>query len=69
MKTRFTSLLLILSFYSFAQDTDMVRNGIVWDFSGDSTFRFTVEPFLKLPEKFQKLKHPLKELLLEHKIE
>lgn len=36
-----------------------------WVFDGDSTFSFTIEPFLKVPEEYQKFKRPLKELLIE----
>tara|TARA_B100000768_G_scaffold180463_1_gene200487 strand:- start:34070 stop:34627 length:558 start_codon:yes stop_codon:yes gene_type:complete len=49
------------------------KNGSIvenyWVFNGDNAFSFTIEPFLRLPEKYQKLKHPLKELLVKHKKE
>lgn len=39
--------------------------GNYWVFNGDSTFSFTIEPFLQMPESYQKFKRPLKELLNE----
>ncbi len=34
-----------------------------WVFGGDSAFSFIIEPFLDLPDEYQELKRPLKELL------
>lgn len=36
-----------------------------WIFNGDNTFSFTIEPFLQMPENYQKLKRPLNEILNE----
>lgn len=41
--------------------------GRYWSFKGDSIFSFTIEPFLQIPDNYQKLKIPLKELLVENK--
>lgn len=41
--------------------------GNYWNFDGDSTFSFTIEPFLQMPGNYQKFKTPLKELLTENK--
>lgn len=38
-------------------------NGNYWIFEGGSTFSFTLEPFLQMPERYQKSKVPLNELL------
>ncbi len=38
-----------------------------WVFNGDSTFSFTLVPFLQMPEKYQKFKHPLNEFIKENK--
>ncbi|MBQ0734953.1 hypothetical protein [Aquimarina celericrescens] len=43
--------------------------GNYWVFNGDRTFSFTVEPFLQMPENYQKFKQPLRELLTENKKE
>lgn len=37
-----------------------------WYFNGDNTFSFTIEPFWQMPEKYQKLKVSLKQLLVEN---
>lgn len=36
-----------------------------WVFDGDNTFSFTIEPFLDLPEEYQKFKRPLNELRIK----
>lgn len=41
-------------------------NGYYWYFDGNRSFSFSVEPFLKMPEKYLKLKVPLKEFLAEN---
>ncbi|PQJ32809.1 hypothetical protein BST92_13160 [Nonlabens arenilitoris] len=38
-----------------------------WVFKGDTTFTFTLEPYLHLPEQYQSLIKPLEELLSEAK--
>lgn len=43
--------------------SDGKLEGNYWVFNGDSKFSFTIEPFLKMPENYKKLKKPLKELL------
>ncbi len=37
-------------------------NGNYWVFNGDSTFSFTIEPFLQLPDIYQKNKLPIQDL-------
>ncbi|MBO1530502.1 hypothetical protein J3492_04660 [Psychrobacter sp. F1192] len=39
--------------------------GNYWVFDGDETFSFTIEPFKKMPEKYQKFKQPLSQVLAE----
>ncbi len=36
-----------------------------WIFDGDNTFSFTIEPFLQMPENYQKFKKPLNEIVNE----
>jgi len=43
--------------------------GNYWVFNGDSTFSFTIEPFLQMPEKLKKLKTPIREILMKNKTE
>ena len=38
-------------------------NGNYWNFEGGNAFSFTLEPFLQMPERYQKSKVPLNELL------
>jgi len=40
-----------------------------WVFNGDSTFSFTIEPFLQMPQKYKKLKTPIWEILMKNKTE
>lgn len=40
-----------------------------WVFNGDSKFSFTIEPFLQMPEKYKKLKMPIKEIIMDKKTE
>ncbi|MDT0554465.1 hypothetical protein [Patiriisocius hiemis] len=42
--------------------SDGSLKGNYWVFNGESKFSFTIEPFLQMPEKYQKLKRPLKKL-------
>jgi hypothetical protein len=37
--------------------------GNYWVFNGGATFSFTIEPFLEMPENFQKIKKPLEEII------
>lgn len=41
--------------------------GNYWVFNAEDTITFTIEPFLKMPEEYKKLKRPLKELLKTEK--
>lgn len=41
--------------------------GNYWVFQGDSTFVFTMEPFLQMPERYQQYKKPLEALFIENK--
>ncbi len=43
--------------------------GKYWFFNGDKTFGFIIEPFLQMPEQYQKFKKPLDELLKVNKKE
>ncbi len=42
-------------------------DGNYWVFNGEREFRFTLEPFLKMPEKHKKSKTPIQELLRNSK--
>lgn len=45
------------------EDGKLVGN--YWVFDGDKTFSFTLEPFKQMPEKHQKFKQPLSQVLAE----
>ena len=45
--------------------TDGALVGNYWVFNGEHSFSFSMEPFLQLPEQYQKLKQPLHDLLKE----
>jgi len=41
--------------------------GNYWVFNAENAVTFTIEPFLEMPESYQKLKKPLKEILKSNK--
>lgn len=55
------------------QENIKTKNGKLvdnyWIFNGDSTFSFTIEPFLQMPEKYKKLKTPIKKIVKGYNIE
>ncbi|WPR75992.1 hypothetical protein [Algoriphagus sp. NG3] len=46
-----------------------ILTGNYWNFNGDSSFSYTIEPFLEMPEDFQNFKIQLEKLLPENKKE
>ncbi|PKV51958.1 hypothetical protein ATE84_4058 [Aquimarina sp. MAR_2010_214] len=49
------------------KDGKLVDN--YWVFNGNSNITFTMEPFLQMPERYQKFKKSLKKLLIENQKE
>ncbi|MBP1840776.1 hypothetical protein [Formosa algae] len=45
--------------------TEGKLNGMYWTFSGDTSFSFSLEPFLQMPTKYQDNKRYISDLLLQ----